>query len=104
MSWSRSGVSRWPMLVTWTTCSAAPARGRIPASLAQVHEAGYAVARGDPEQAQDLLATRARRIGDPEPNAERSFDQPLLDQRIEAGQLALGNLAVRPAAARVAQG
>src|SRR5207247_276411 len=24
MSWSRSGVSLWPMLVTWTTCSAAP--------------------------------------------------------------------------------
>src|SRR5438034_11055592 len=24
MSWRRSGVSRWPMLVTWTTCKEAP--------------------------------------------------------------------------------
>src|SRR5207248_2078204 len=24
MSWSSSGVSRWPMLVTWTTCREAP--------------------------------------------------------------------------------
>src|SRR2546422_3212094 len=41
MSWRRSGVSRWPMLVTWTTCKEAPvaaAVGEDPGTLEEVYE------------------------------------------------------------------
>src|SRR3989442_1344856 len=178
MSWRRNGVSRWPMLVTWTTwreapvvaasaitsCSAATpppvagsrppwrrctkqdtpwcaatrnrrrissrlapgvysmpnptasapsasprstresSRGRAasgsarggqlpvasrpagaPPALAQVYEAGSAVVRRDPEQAQDLLAARTGRVLDAEPDGERAVGEPAFHQGIESG-------------------
>src|SRR5437763_4607934 len=61
------------------------------------------MARGDPEQAQDLLSARARRKAYPEADADLAFDEALLDHRIESGQAGCRDLRVRPAAARVAQ-
>src|SRR5437016_1319804 len=45
MSWRRSGVSRWPMLVTWTTCKEAPVAGAD-----TVMDEGAAVALGVPRR------------------------------------------------------
>src|SRR5437016_5203401 len=71
---------------------------RVPASLAQVHEAGDAVPRGDPEHLQDLLSARTRRVGDPEADAERAIGHALLDQGVEPRQVRRRERAVRPAA------
>ena len=82
----------------------AAAAGRVPASLAQVHEAGDAVPRGDAEHVEDLLPARARRVFDTEPDAERAIGHSLLDQAVEPRQVRRGERAVRPAARRVAHG
>ena len=57
----------------------------------------------DPEYAEDLLAARAGRIRDTEPDAQCPLGQSALHQRVESGQVGVGQRTMSPAPARVAR-
>src|SRR5206468_2164910 len=78
-------------------------RSRGPHAPAYVHEAGHAVTCRDPEYAEDLLAARAGRIRDTEPDAQCPLGESALHQGIESGQVGVGQRTMSPATARVAR-
>ncbi len=57
----------------------------------------------DPEYAEDLLAARAGRIRDAEPDAQCPLGESALHHGIESGQVGVGQRTMGPAPARVAR-
>src|SRR4029077_7108462 len=61
----------------------AAAGHRVSTALTEMYEAGDAVARRHAEHAENLLAVRAGRVRDAEPDTKRALGEPTLHQGIE---------------------